>query len=74
MSELGKILIFFGILMVVLGLLLMFFERLPLGLGKLPGDIVIKKDNFVFYFPIVTSILLSVLLTLLLNLLFSLKR
>jgi len=74
MSELGKVLVLFGILTVVLGLILMFFEKLPLSVGKLPGDIVIKKDNFVFYFPLVTSLLVSLLLTLLLNLLLSLKR
>lgn len=74
MSEAGKLLVLFGVLMVVLGLLLMFFEKLPLGLGRLPGDVVIKRDNFVFYFPIVTSILLSVILTVIINLLFSLKR
>ena len=67
-------LVLFGVVMVVLGVLLIFFEKLPLGLGKLPGDIVVKRDNFTFYFPIATSILLSVLLTLILNLLFSLKR
>ncbi len=74
MSEMGKMLILFGVIMVILGLTLMFFEKLPLGLGRLPGDIVVKRDNLVFYFPVVTSLLLSLLLTLLLNLLFSLKK
>ncbi len=74
MSEIGKILILFGVVLVIVGLLLMFFEKLPLGMGRLPGDILIKKDNFVFYFPIVTSLIISLLLTLILNLIFSLKK
>ncbi|HAG07901.1 MAG TPA: DUF2905 domain-containing protein, partial [Peptococcaceae bacterium] len=40
------------------------------GIGRLPGDIVIRKGNFTFYFPLVTSIILSIVLTLLLNVLF----
>ncbi|MDQ7038107.1 MAG: DUF2905 domain-containing protein [Aquificota bacterium] len=74
MTDLGKVLILFGTVLVVLGLALMFAERLPLGLGRLPGDIVIKKDNFTFYFPVVTSLIISLVLTLLLNLIFGLKR
>ena len=74
MSEMGKLLILFGVLLIAIGFLLVFFEKLPFGIGRLPGDIVIKRDNFVFYFPIVTSLLLSILLTLLLNFIFSLKR
>ncbi|HHJ64685.1 MAG TPA: DUF2905 domain-containing protein, partial [Aquifex aeolicus] len=66
MSELGKILILFGVVLLLLGVLLLLFEKLPLGIGRLPGDIVIKRDNFVFYFPIVTSILISLILTLIL--------
>lgn len=49
----------------VLGLVFLLGERLGLRLFHLPGDIVIKKENFVFYFPITTSILLSAFLTLL---------
>jgi len=74
MGEVGKFLVLVGLLLVLVGLLLTFFEKLPLGLGRLPGDIVIKRDNFVFYFPLATSILLSLVLTLLLNLLFLLTR
>jgi len=50
--------------MILIGLLFISFEKLPFNLGKLPGDIYIKKDNFVFYFPITTSILISVVLSL----------
>ncbi len=63
MAEMGKILVIFGILMVALGLFLVFWNKIPI-LGKLPGDIVIRKGNFVFYFPIATSILISVILSL----------
>ncbi len=70
----GKVFTLIGIVLLVLGLLLTFFEKLPLGLGRLPGDIMVKKDNFTFYFPLGTSIILSVVLSLLLTLLFSLLR
>ena len=60
----GKILIFLGLGIVVLGLLLTFAGRIPF-LGRLPGDIVYRKGNFTFYFPLATSILLSIILTLL---------
>jgi hypothetical protein len=66
-SEFGKILIIIGILLVALGLILSLKGEIP-WLGKLPGDIHIKRDNFQIYFPIVTSILLSILLTVLINL------
>ena len=67
----GKILIGIGLCIVALGVLLVVVDRIPgVGnafswLGKLPGDISIKRDNFSFYFPIATSIVLSVLLSLL---------
>jgi hypothetical protein len=63
----GKYLIIAGILIVVIGILLAFWDKIPF-LGKLPGDIVIKGKNFTFYFPIVTSIILSLLLSLILYL------
>ena len=61
--NMGKILIIAGIVLVVAGLVIQFFNKIPF-LGKLPGDISIERENFKFYFPIVTSILLSVLLSL----------
>jgi hypothetical protein len=64
LSSLGKILIFLGLGIVVLGLLLTFAGRIPF-IGRLPGDIVYRKGNFTFYFPLATSILLSIILTLL---------
>lgn len=60
---LGRLLIIAGLGLVVVGLLITFGGRF-FGLGKLPGDIVIRRSNFTFYFPVVTSIVLSILLTL----------
>lgn len=74
MSEVGKVLLLMGIFLIVFGLLLTFFEKLPFGLGRLPGDIVIKRNGFTFYFPLATSIVLSVIFSLLLTLLLSLFR
>ncbi|MFD1426507.1 hypothetical protein JOD24_000898 [Kroppenstedtia sanguinis] len=67
MNPIPKMLIFFGILLVSFGLLWHFGGRF-FNLGRLPGDIVIEKENFKFYFPVVTSILISVVLSLLLYL------
>jgi len=58
----GKILLIVGGVIIVLGLLLVFGQHIPL-LGKLPGDILIKKDGFTFYFPVVTLLIVGILLT-----------
>lgn len=63
-QQLGKTLIIIGSLILIAGLVFYFFGRIPF-LGKLPGDIAIKKKNFSFYFPIATSILISIVLSLL---------
>jgi hypothetical protein len=60
----GRTLIFIGLALVVLGLLVSLGQKLPIRLGRLPGDIVVRGKNSVFYFPIVTSLLLSALLSL----------
>ena len=60
----GRTLIILGLVLVVAGVLITLGERLPIKLGRLPGDIVIRGKNSVFYFPIVTSLLLSAILTL----------
>jgi len=62
-TSMAKLLIILGIILVALGLLWPLFQKL--GLGRLPGDIVVEKENFSFYFPIVTSIVISLILTLL---------
>ncbi|BDV43894.1 hypothetical protein GURASL_28170 [Geotalea uraniireducens] len=68
MTGLGKALIVFGLLITAVGVLLTFAGRIP-WLGRLPGDIYIKRDNFTFYFPLATSIILSVVISLILWLL-----
>lgn len=64
MGDLGKTLIVIGLVIVAVGGVLLLAGRMP-GLGRLPGDIYIRRGNFSFYFPVVTSLLVSVLLTLL---------
>lgn len=58
----GRFLIILGILLIVVGVLLHFTGKIS-WLGKLPGDIIIQRKNFTFYFPLATSILLSLILT-----------
>jgi hypothetical protein len=65
--QMGKFIIIAGLVLVVIGLVVYFSDRIPL-IGKLPGDISIKKDNFTFYFPLATSILLSIIISLILYL------
>jgi hypothetical protein len=67
-SGLGKILVIAGIVIAGIGILLWLGGKIP-GIGRLPGDILIKRGNFTFYFPIVTSILLSIILSIILALL-----
>ena len=71
MGQLGRYLLLAGALIAVVGLALMVGERF--GLGKLPGDLVLRRKNTTFYFPIVTSLVLSVVLTVVLNVLFRKK-
>lgn len=63
MSDLARFFIIIGVLLVVVGLALLLLPKIP-GLGRLPGDIVIKRENFTFYFPLGTSILISIILSL----------
>jgi len=63
MAEMGKSIIVIGLVIVLIGILLTFSDKLPFSLGKLPGDIVYKKENFSFYFPITTSIIISIVLS-----------
>jgi hypothetical protein len=64
LMEFGKLLLALGILLVVIGVVLVFGPKIPL-LGRLPGDIVIRKEHFSFYLPLTTSILLSIIITIL---------
>lgn len=64
--QFGKLLMLIGCIILAAGLFISFAGKF-LPFGKLPGDIFIKKDNFTFYFPIVTSIILSIVLSFILN-------
>ena len=67
MASFGRTLVFFGILLVVVGLILSIGAKIP-WLGQLPGDIYIQRERFTFYFPLATCLLLSIILTLVLYL------
>lgn len=68
LSHIGKFLIIAGMVIAGVGILLALGPKIP-GLGRLPGDIMIEKRNFKFYFPITTSIIISIILTLIISLL-----
>lgn len=69
--SLGRWIIVFGLILIVVGVVVTLTERFSFfRLGRLPGDFVYRGKNVVFYFPLATSILLSVLLTLVLSLIF----
>lgn len=72
--ELGKLLLVGGLILAVVGVFLLLGLKLPLRLGRLPGDIAIEGRRGSFYFPIVTCILLSVVLTVVLRLIGWLRR
>jgi len=74
MSELGKLLLFAGALIALVGVVLIFAGRFHLPLGRLPGDFTWRGKNTVVYFPLGTSILLSILLSLILFLIGRFKR
>lgn len=67
MVDIGRTLIILGIVIFGIGVLLTATDRIPF-LGKLPGDILIKKDGFTLYFPLATSIIISIVISLLLRL------
>ncbi len=74
MSEAGKLLMVVGGLLIVAGLVVALLDKSGLPLGRLPGDIVYRGKNTVFYFPLTTSILLSVVLSLLLYFVSRIRR
>ena len=65
---LGRTIIIIGCLIIVIGIIIYFFDKIPF-LGKLPGDLVIKRENFTIYIPITTCIIFSILFSLILYLL-----
>ena len=66
-QQTGKYIIAAGICIVIAGILIYFFHDYFKWLGKLPGDIRIEKENFQFYFPVVTMIVISIAITLIIN-------
>ena len=67
LSGFGKLLIGAGVVLAVIGVLLIVLPKLTGsggGLGRLPGDILIKRDNFTFYFPVTTGLIISAILSL----------
>lgn len=74
MTDLGRILIGLGVLLVVAGAAVILLGRFNIPLGRLPGDITYRGKNSVFYFPIVTCIVLSVLLSIVMWLINHLRR
>lgn len=68
MSEIARFLIIAGVLLVVIGVVILLAPKVP-WLGKLPLDFTYKRDNFTFYFPLGTCILISIILTIIFALL-----
>ncbi len=67
-SDTGKYIIITGVLIVLLGVLIYFFHDKLNWIGRLPGDIRIEKENFRFYFPIITMIIFSLVITIIIQL------
>ena len=65
MGEIARIMILIGAVLILVGLVMLAVPRLPF-IGKLPGDIILKKDNYTLYFPLATSIIISVIISLVL--------
>lgn len=63
-DQMGRMFVILGVLLALIGLVVMFAGRL--GVGRLPGDIIYRRGNFTFYFPLASSIILSIILTALL--------
>jgi len=69
--SLGKIIVYMGILLIVVGVVVTFIEKTGF---RIPGDIVVRKDGFTLYLPIMTSILLSIVLTIIINIIVRLLK
>ncbi len=74
MSEVGRIIVILGISLIVIGGVVMLLGRAGLPLGRLPGDIVYKGKNTIFYFPLATSILLSIVLSIVMYLVWRFRQ
>jgi Protein of unknown function (DUF2905) len=67
MGELARVVIIVGVVLIMIGLVMLVLPRFPF-LGRLPGDILIKKEHLTFYFPLATSIVISIVICLILYL------
>jgi hypothetical protein len=68
-NNIGKLLIIFGIVIFLVGVGMVVFSKFKIPfLGRLAGDFIIKRENFTFYFPLTTSIIISIILTIILSL------
>jgi len=65
MGDLARIIILIGVSLVVVGLVMLAIPKLPF-LGKLPGDLLVKRENFTFFFPLTASIIISLIISLVL--------
>jgi len=74
MTDLGKMLVLLGGVIVVIGLALVLLGRTDLSLGRLPGDMVYRGKNTIFYFPLATSIVISVVLSVLIYVIGKLRK
>lgn len=68
--SLSKYFIYFGVFFLLVGGILYFLSKIGIGFGKLPGDILVQKENFTFYFPLATCIIVSIILTVILSVIF----
>jgi len=73
-TDIGKMLLVFGLVLAAIGLVLVLVGRTNLPIGRLPGDIVYRGKNTTFYFPLATSILLSVVLSVIFYVIGKIKR
>jgi Protein of unknown function (DUF2905) len=73
-TDLGKLLVFFGVILVIAGAALILLGRTTLPIGRLPGDILYRGKRTTFYFPLATSILLSLALSVLLYLIGKIRK
>jgi hypothetical protein len=69
----GKLLIIIGVVLIIAGIIVNYADKIPF-LGKMPGDISVERENFKFYFPLTTSIILSVLVSLILYIIQAIKK
>jgi len=74
MTDLGKMLVLLGGVIVVIGLALVLLGRTDLPIGRLPGDMVYRGKNTIFYFPLATSIVISVVLSVLIYVIGKLRK